>query len=190
MARSGMLILMDPTWDLEGIRAQYPALRDGTVFLDGAGGTQVPECVIEAISDAHRSGLSNVHGPFAASRRSDRLIEGAREAVADLTGGSAGGVVAIAHAAGALIYVDAVAAAPHFRLDLSLLGADFLAVSSYKWCGPQAGAVVAPVDLLETLHPDKLEPSSERVSERFEIGTAGLANMAGITAAVARRTRT
>jgi len=288
VARSGMLILMDPTWDLEGIRAQYPALRDGTVFLDGAGGTQVPECVIEAISDAHRSGLSNVHGPFAASRRSDRLIEGAREAVADLTGGSAGGVVlgpnmttltyrlagalaktwspgdeivlseldhdsnirpwaqaaasagvrvrwagvdpqttdlsvgqyaelvtsrtrlvavaaasnligtrthvaaisAIAHAAGALMYVDAVAAAPHFRLDLSLLGADFLAVSSYKWCGPQAGAVVAPVDLLETLHPDKLEPSSERVSERFEIGTAGLANMAGITAAVARRTRT
>jgi selenocysteine lyase/cysteine desulfurase len=43
---------------------------------------------------------------------------------------------------------------------------------------------VAPVALLETLHPDKLEPSSDVVPERFELGTAGIANMAGITAAV------
>ena len=84
---------MDTTWDIEGIRSQYPALKDGTVYLDGAGGTQVPECVIEAICDAYRSGLSNVHGPFASSRRSMRLIDDAREAVADLTGGPAGGVV-------------------------------------------------------------------------------------------------
>jgi selenocysteine lyase/cysteine desulfurase len=84
---------MDTTWDIEGIRSQYPALKDGTVYLDGAGGTQVPECVIEAIGDAYRSGLSNVHGPFASSRRSLQLIDGAREAVADLTGGPAGGVV-------------------------------------------------------------------------------------------------
>ena len=88
-----MLFLMDTMWDIEGIRSQYPALRDGTAYLDGAGGTQVPECVIEAISGAHRSGLSNVHGPFASSRRSDVLIAGAREAVADLVGGDAGGVV-------------------------------------------------------------------------------------------------
>ena len=273
---------MEPVWDIEGIRAQYPALEGGTVFLDGAGGTQVPECVIEAISDAHRSGLSNVHGHFAASRRSVQLIADAREAVADLTGGQAGGVVlgpnmttltyrmagalaktwspgdeivlseldhdanvrpwvqaaasagvtvrwarvnpqtadlpvgqyaelvtsrtrlvavaaasnligtrtyvaaisAIAHAAGALVYVDAVAAAPHFRLDMSSLGADLIAVSAYKWCGPHAGAVVASADLLEKLHPDKLEPSTDEVPERFELGTAGLANMAGITAAV------
>src|SRR5664279_5451140 len=67
---------------------------------------------------------------------------------------------------------------------MSSLGADFLALSAYKWCGPHAGAVVATVDLLETLHPDKLEPSSNEVPERFELGTAGLANMAGITAAV------
>ena len=277
-----MIDIVDTTWDIEGIRSQYPALKDGAVYLDGAGGTQVPECVIEAISDAHRSGLSNVHGTFAASRRSDQLIADAREAVADLVGGPAGGVVlgpnmttltyrlagalaktwspgdeivlseldhdsnvrpwvqaaarsgvtvrwarvdplttdlpagqyaelvtprtrlvavaaasnlvgtmtdvavicAIAHAAGALTYVDAVAAAPHFRLDMSSLGADFLAVSAYKWCGPHAGAVVASAELLETLHPDKLEPSSDEVPERFELGTAGLANMAGITAAV------
>src|SRR5674476_1322266 len=88
-----MLVFMDTTWNIEGIRSQYPALQEGTAYLDGAGGTQVPECVIEAISDAYRSGLSNVHGPFAASRRSGQLIADAREAVADLTGGPAGGVV-------------------------------------------------------------------------------------------------
>ena len=93
-------------------------------------------------------------------------------------------ISAIAHAAGALVYVDAVAAAPHFRLDIASVGADFIAVSAYKWCGPHAGAVVASVGLLETLHPDKLEPSTNEVPERFELGTAGLANMAGITAAV------
>jgi len=90
----------------------------------------------------------------------------------------------IAHAAGALVYVDAVAAAPHFRLDMAALGADLIALSAYKWCGPHAGAVVATPDLLESLRPDKLEPSSDEVPDRFELGTAGLANMAGIAAAV------
>jgi cysteine desulfurase family protein (TIGR01976 family) len=277
-----MLVPMDTTWDIEGIRSQYPALKAGTAYLDGAGGTQVPEAVIEAISEAHRSGLSNLGGPFEASRRSMRLVADARTAVADLTGGEAGGVVlgpnmttltyrmasamartwapgdeivlseldhdanvrpwaqaaasagvtvrwarvdpqsadlpaaqyaelvtartrlvavaaasnligtitdvpaisSIAHAAGALVYMDAVAAAPHFRLDMSSMGADLTAVSAYKWCGPHAGAVVAAPGLLETLRPDKLEPSSNEVPERFELGTPGLANMAGITAAV------
>ena len=277
-----MLFPMDTTWDIEGIRSQYPALKDGTAYLDGAGGTQVPESVMEAISEAYRRGLSNVHGSFASSRRSDLLIAAAREAVADLVGGQPGGVILgpnmttltyrmaaalartwtpgdeivvseldhdsnvrpwvqaaaaagvtvrwarvdpqttdlsagqyawlvgsrtrlvavaaasnligtvtdvaaiseIAHGAGALVYVDAVAAAPHFRLDMSSMGADFIALSAYKWCGPHAGAVVASVGLLETLHPDKLEPSSDVVPERFELGTAGIANMAGITAAV------
>ena len=66
-----MLVLMDATWDIEGIRSHYPALKDGTTYLDGAGGTQVPDCVIDAISEAYRCGLSNVPGPFASSRRAE-----------------------------------------------------------------------------------------------------------------------
>jgi selenocysteine lyase/cysteine desulfurase len=33
-----------------------PGAQGGTTFLDGAGGTQAPECVIGAISDAYRCG--------------------------------------------------------------------------------------------------------------------------------------
>jgi len=78
-----------------------------------------------------------------------------------------------------------VATASHFWLDMSSLGADLIAVSAYKRCGPHTGAVVASVDLLETRRPDKLEPSSDDdVPERFELGTAVLVSMAGVTAAV------
>ena len=51
--------------------------------------------------------------------------------------------------------------APHFRLDMSSLGADLSAVSAYKWCGPHAGAFVAPW-LLGTLQPDKLRAVDQR----------------------------
>ncbi|MDI2030923.1 cysteine desulfurase-like protein [Saccharopolyspora sp. TS4A08] len=73
-------------FDVEKVRAQYPALADGRAWLDGAAGTQVPEAVIEAISDAYRAGLSNVGGPYESSRRSSGIVAEARGAVADLVG--------------------------------------------------------------------------------------------------------
>jgi cysteine desulfurase family protein (TIGR01976 family) len=89
-----------------------------------------------------------------------------------------------AHAAGALTYVDGVHATPHGPTDIVALGADFYACSSYKFFGPHAGCVVADPELLETLHPAKLAPSSERVPGRFEWGTPTLELLAGIAAAV------
>jgi cysteine desulfurase family protein (TIGR01976 family) len=88
------------------------------------------------------------------------------------------------HAVGALVYVDAVHAAPHLFLDRAAMGADFLAVSAYKWCGPHVGAVVADPALLEELRPDKLVPSPDRVPDRFETGTAPFELFAGVAAAV------
>lgn len=79
--------------DIHLIRKQYPALGDGTAYLDGAGGTQLPDSVIDAIADAHRSGLGNAHGEFPASRRADSCVAGARLAVADLVGGRPDSVV-------------------------------------------------------------------------------------------------
>src|SRR3712207_5025628 len=64
-------------------------------------------------------------------------------------------IAARAHAVGALVYVDAVQAAPHVFLDRAALGADFLALSAYTWCGPHVGAVVADPALLAELVPDR-----------------------------------
>ncbi|MDT7550475.1 MAG: hypothetical protein QOE84_2869 [Actinomycetota bacterium] len=89
-----------------------------------------------------------------------------------------------AHAVGALLHVDGVHATPHGATDVAALGADFYACSSYKWYGPHAAVTVADPGLLETLQPDKLVPSSDDVPDRFELGTPGFAQLAGITAAV------
>ena len=58
------------------------------------------------------------------------------------------GIVDAAHAAGARVYVDAVHAAPHRRLDVAALGCDALACSAYKWFGPHVGVLWARPELL------------------------------------------
>jgi cysteine desulfurase family protein (TIGR01976 family) len=93
-------------------------------------------------------------------------------------------ICATAHAAGALTYVDGVHAAAHGPVDAAALGADLYATSAYKWSGPHVGAVVADPALLETLRPDKLASSPDRVPERFEQGTSPFADFAGVVAAV------
>jgi cysteine desulfurase family protein (TIGR01976 family) len=93
-------------------------------------------------------------------------------------------IAAVAHAAGALCYVDGVHATPHIPVDVSAFGADFYATSAYKWAGPHVAAVVADPALLETLRPDKLAPSSDEVPARFERGTLPFADLAGVSAAV------
>ncbi|MGH3366730.1 MAG: cysteine desulfurase-like protein [Nocardioidaceae bacterium] len=89
-----------------------------------------------------------------------------------------------AHQAGALVYVDGVHLTPHAPVDVASLGADFFACSPYKFFGPHLGLVVADPDLLKTLDPDKLLPSSNDVPERFELGTLPYEMLAGTTAAV------
>ncbi|MCI2419833.1 cysteine desulfurase-like protein [Saccharopolyspora sp. K220] len=73
-------------FDVEKTREQYPALADGRAWLDGAAGTQVPQSVIDAVSDAYRVGMSNVGGPYESSRRASGIVAEARAAVADLVG--------------------------------------------------------------------------------------------------------
>jgi selenocysteine lyase/cysteine desulfurase len=69
-------------------------------------------------------------------------------------------------------------------VDFKALGADFYGCSPYKFFGPHIGVMTASPALLETLHPDKLLPSTEHVPERFELGTLPYELLAGITAAV------
>jgi len=88
------------------------------------------------------------------------------------------------HAVGALLFVDGVHLAPHAPVDLAATGADLFACSPYKFFGPHLGVLAADPELLATLHPDKLLPSSDAVPERFELGTLPYELLAGTTAAV------
>ncbi len=80
-----------PAFDPALLRPQFPALsarQDGrpVVFLDGPGGTQVPQRVVDAVAAYYRDANANTHGAFATSVRSDAILEGAHAAVADLLG--------------------------------------------------------------------------------------------------------
>jgi cysteine desulfurase family protein (TIGR01976 family) len=79
------------TFDPAVVRPQFPALaavQDGSpvVFLDGPGGTQVPQRVIDAVVAYYRVANANTHGAFATSVRSDAILREAHAAVADLLG--------------------------------------------------------------------------------------------------------
>ncbi len=89
-----------------------------------------------------------------------------------------------AHAVNALFFVDGVHLTAHAPIDVEQIGADFYACSAYKFLGPHLGIVAASRALWESLHPDKLAPSTEQVPERFELGTLPYALLAGLIAAV------
>ncbi len=77
--------------DLIWVRSQFPSLSQTVhghpvVFLDGPGGTQVPQTVIDAISDYLRGSNANTDGAFATSQRTDAMLAGARIAMADFLG--------------------------------------------------------------------------------------------------------
>src|SRR5882724_10324457 len=74
--------------DLSWVRSQFPALGQTVngqpaVFLDGPGGTQVPQRVIDAIGNYLKQSNANTHGAFATSERTDRVLNDARAAMAD-----------------------------------------------------------------------------------------------------------
>ncbi len=93
------------------------------------------------------------------------------------------GIVAAAGRVGARVYVDAVHAVPHRRMDVGALGSDVLACSAYKWFGPHVGILCARPEVLEELAPDKLRPSSDAVPDRWELGTLPFESLAGVLAA-------
>jgi cysteine desulfurase family protein (TIGR01976 family) len=273
-----------PAFEPALLRPQFPALsarQDGrpVVFLDGPGGTQVPQRVIDAVAAYYRDANANAHGAFATSARSDAIVEEAHAAVADLLGAAspaevkfgqnmtsltfalsraigrvlrpgdevvisrldheanrgpwiaaaadAGAtvreiafdpatctldlgsldaalsertrlvavgwasnavgtinpvaeIVRRAHAVGAWAFVDAVHFAPHGPLDVTALGADFLACSAYKFFGPHVGVLWGRAELLDSLPAYKVRPASDR----WETGTQNHEGIAGTLAAV------
>jgi cysteine desulfurase family protein (TIGR01976 family) len=272
--------------ELEWVRAQFPALEQkmegqSVVFLDGPGGTQVPQSVIDAISDYLTSSNANLHGAFATSARTDALVARAREAAADFLGcrpdeivfganmttltfaisraigrdlqpgdeilvttldhdanvapwlalqergvvvrtvdihqadctldladlerqltertklvaityaSNAVGTInpvakirQLAHAVGALVFVDAVHYAPHASIDIQALDCDFLVCSAYKFFGPHLGILYGKHKHLSRLLPYKVRPASNEVPACWETGTLNFESLAGLVATI------
>jgi len=268
------------------IRAQFPALSKmvhgrPAVFMDAPGGTQVPQRVMDAMTDYLIHANANTHGAFVTSRRTDDMYRAAHAGIADLLGCDAdevvfGGnmttltfamsraigreirdgdeivvtcldhdanvapwlaleekgavvrtvdidvkgctldmhdmqrtltsrtrivavgwasnavgtitdvreVVRLAHAVGALVYVDAVHYVPHQPVDVRDLDCDFLACSPYKFFGPHTGAVYGKRAHLMRLKPYKVRPCSEAIPDRWESGTQNHEGMAGVAAGI------
>ncbi|MBA3497371.1 MAG: cysteine desulfurase-like protein [Gemmatimonadales bacterium] len=95
-----------------------------------------------------------------------------------------GRACALARAAGASSFVDAVHYAPHAHVDVRAIGCDFLACSPYKFYGPHLGVLYGRRERLEALDAPKLAPAPETAPERLETGTLNHEGIVGAGAAV------
>ena len=105
-------------------------------------------------------------------------------------------IAGVAHSAGALVLVDGAQLVPHAPVDVSALGADFLAFSAHKMMGPTGiGVLWARSDLLKAMPPflggggmildvklDSFRPAPP--PGRFEAGTPPIAEAVGLSTAV------
>ncbi len=275
-----------PALDLTYIRSQFPSLAQTVnghpaTFLDGPGGTQVPQRVIDAISNYLRRDNANTCGAYSTSRHTDAMLADARAAMADFLHCAAAEIVfgpnmttltyamsraigrdlspgdeilvtrldhdanvspwlaleekgvtirwadihrddctldvedlaaklnkktklvaigyasnavgtinpvkeivRLAHAAGALAYVDAVHYGPHGLIDVAALDCDFLVCSTYKFFGPHMGVLFGKREHLARLRPYKVRPLTDAVPNRWEWGTLNHECIAGIAACV------
>jgi cysteine desulfurase family protein (TIGR01976 family) len=92
--------------------------------------------------------------------------------------------IALAHAAGALVFVDAVHYAPHALVDVKELDCDFVGMSAYKFYGPHIGVLYAKRKLYEQIDFPRLVPAPDYAPENAESGTQNHEGMVGAAAAV------
>lgn len=276
-----------PAPSTDWVRSQFPALarrHNGSpvAYFDGPGGTQVPQSVVNAMSDYLLHHNANTHWAYPTSIETDAMLAEARDVLGDFLGGRASEIAfganmttltfhlgralgprwspgdelvvteldhhansdpwrwlakergltvrtvrfhaetgqldmedlaaalgprtkllaigaasnalgtisdvrraaELAHAAGALVFVDAVHYAPHALVDVTALGADFLACSAYKFYGPHVGVLWGRQSLVEELDLPRLEPAPQDSPERAETGTQNHEGMVGAAAAV------
>jgi cysteine desulfurase family protein (TIGR01976 family) len=81
------------SYDVEKVRAHFPALSEGAAHFDGPGGSQVPDVVADAVANTMRAAVSNRGSVTAAEHRAEKIVADARQAVADLLGAQTSGVI-------------------------------------------------------------------------------------------------
>ena len=80
-------------YDVEAVRAHFPALKAGAAHFDGPGGSQVPDVVADAVGGTLGSAVANRGLVTTAERTADDIVLAARAAMADLLGADPRGVV-------------------------------------------------------------------------------------------------
>ncbi len=93
-------------------------------------------------------------------------------------------IVALAHQAGALAYIDAVHYGPHGLIDVAALDCDFLVCSTYKFFGPHMGVLYGKREHLKRFKPYKVRPNTNAIPNCWEWGTLNHECIAGIAACV------
>lgn len=172
--------------DVQQARRQFPALsRTGAshrpcLFFDAPGGTQVPSSVIEAMSDYLRRSNANTHGQFRTSRETDAIIDGARQAAADLLGTPAPESIHFGANMTSITYRLSQALARRFapgdeiivtRLDHDANVAPWLALQ-------RQGIVIKWLDFDPATCTLKLDALPDLISERTRLIAAGYASNA------------
>lgn len=81
------------TPSIDQIRAHFPSLTLGEVFMDNAGGSQVPICVADAVREFMVSSYVQVGAEYAASKRATETVAEAHAMVNTIMGGDGVGRV-------------------------------------------------------------------------------------------------
>jgi cysteine desulfurase family protein (TIGR01976 family) len=93
-------------------------------------------------------------------------------------------IVAIAHAHGAEVFVDAVHLAPHRLLDVDAWGCDYVACSAYKFFGPHLGLLWGRRERMASLPAYQVRPAQAPLAKRWMTGTASFEAIVGTLAAI------
>lgn len=157
-------------YDVEALRAHFPALESGIAFFDGPGGTQTPRQVGEAIAATLVGPLSNRGTKNLAQRNAEEAVAAFRAAYADLLGVPTDGVVH-GRSATALVY-------------------DISRALAKQW-GPGDEVVVTRLDHDSNVRPWVQAAEAKGVTVRWidvDPGTAEL-DLASAAEAIGPRTR-
>ena len=161
--------------DLAAVRSRFPALsrvQDGrpVVFADAPGGSQVPDTVIEAVSQRYRDGISNMDGAFVVSEETEELAAAARRAGADLVGAEPDQIVFGANSTSLLLHLSrsfARTIGPGDTVVVTRLDHD-ANVRPWVLAARDAGATVRWVDL----HPEDATLDLESFDDALTEGPA------------------
>ena len=86
--------------DISDIRKQFPSLsrlvnNNKIIYLDGPAGTQVPQNVIDGVSDYYKTSNANVHGEFITSKETNKIMDSTRTKAASLLGAESASCISI-----------------------------------------------------------------------------------------------